>query len=40
MPVTSATTTSEADSQTNFSGSMFAATQSPSNVMNQVSIIY
>ncbi|KAL3572896.1 hypothetical protein D5086_026800 [Populus alba] len=35
MPVTSATTTFEADSQTNFSGSTFAATQSPSNVMNQ-----
>ncbi|KAG5252073.1 clathrin interactor EPSIN [Salix suchowensis] len=35
VPITSATASSEADSQANFSGSTFAATQSASNVMNQ-----
>ncbi|KAB5527616.1 hypothetical protein DKX38_021463 [Salix brachista] len=35
MPAPSVMTTPEADAQTNFSGSTFAATQSASNVMNQ-----
>ncbi|XP_043811746.1 clathrin interactor EPSIN 2 isoform X3 [Manihot esculenta] len=35
MPVASATTTSEADAQPNFSESMFVATQPASSVMNQ-----
>ena len=39
MPAPSVMTTPEADAQTNFSGSTFAATQSASNVINQVSII-
>ena len=39
VPVTSATASSEDDAQANFSGSTFAATQSASNVMNQVSIM-